>query len=433
MAKSGLRNVALSFAARTLTHFGGVYLLHRFFARIDLKRTLNKTVRFPQRNTRYSVGELLLALLYPMLLGLERLESTHLLTRNGVFQTLTGLPTYPNATTLRRFLLRLGRAGLPQLRRLHDRYRARVVAAEGRRRFVFDVDSTVVVVSGHQEQARRGYNPTKRGRRSSHPLVCFEGQSRDYWAGELRPGDAHTAVGTVELLARCVAQLPGDAGRVDVRGDKGFYDGKIVAALEDHRAGFVIVARLTQPIKRQLSGLAYTPHRGRVETAEFWYQPHGWPGPYRFVVIRRPLEEEPSDQLTLFPVTRHTYQVLVTNLDLQPIHLWRFFNDRAALELIIRELKGAYPLGRVPTKHFFANEAYFHLLLFAYNLMQWFKRFCLPADWHAMTLGTLRSRLLLTPAQLSRAGNRPTLRLPATSPDEESWRYALKRFNRLRL
>lgn len=50
---------------------------------------------------------MLLALLYPMLLGLERLESTHLLTRNGVFQYLTGLPTYPNATTLRRFLLRL--------------------------------------------------------------------------------------------------------------------------------------------------------------------------------------------------------------------------------------------------------------------------------------------------------------------------------------
>ena len=58
------------------------------------------------------------------------------------------------------------------------------------------------------------------------------------------------------------------------------------------------------------------------------------------------------------------------NLDLQPIHLWWFYNDRAALELIIRELKGDYPLGRVPAKHFFANEAYFHLLLFAYNLMQ---------------------------------------------------------------
>src|SRR3989304_6218893 len=191
----GPRNVGLSFSARSLTHFGGVYLLHRFFARLGLRKALTTGVRFPQRNTRYSVGEMLLALLYPMLLGLERLESTHLLTRNGVFQQLTGLPTYPNATTLRRFLLRLGREALPKLRRLPDRFRGRGLAADGGRRFVVDVASPVGVVYGQQEQARRGYNPTKRGRRSYHPLVCFEGSSRDYWAGELRPGDAHPAPG----------------------------------------------------------------------------------------------------------------------------------------------------------------------------------------------------------------------------------------------
>ncbi len=418
----GLRSVAVSFSARTLTHFGGVYLLHRCCARLRLRRAFTKHVRFAQRNTRYSVGEMLLALLYPMLLGLERLDSTHLLTRNAVFQTLTGLPTYPNATTLRRFLLRFGRQALPKFRRFHDRLRARVVGAEGRRRFIFDVDSTVVVVYGHQEQARRGYNPSKRGRRSYHPLVCFEGTSRDYWAGELRPGDAHTAAGAIELLDTCFAQLPRDAGRVEVRGDKGFYDGKIVTALEARGAGFVIVARLTKPIKRKLAGLRYIEHRGRVEAAEFRYQPHRWPRPHRFVVIRRPVADEPSDQLTLFTVRRHTYQVLVTNLELQPVNLWRFYNDRAALELIIRELKGDYPLGHVPTKHFFANEAYFHLLLFAYNLTQWFKRLCLPPAWHGLTLGSLRSRLLLTPGQFVRTEHRPVLRLPAAFPYQDAWR-----------
>ncbi len=111
----------------------------------------------------------------------------------------------------------------------------------------------------------------------------------------------------------------------------------------------------------------------------------------------------------------------------------RYQHDRAGLELIIRELKGDCPLGRVPTKHFFANEASFHLLLFAYNLMQWFKRFGLPEDWQTMTLGTLRSRHFLTPAQFVRSDNRPILRLPATYPDEEVWRHALKKINRLML
>lgn len=429
----GPRNISVSFGARSLTSFGSVYLLHRFFSRLGVKKAIATGVRLQQRNNRYSVGELILALIYPIILGLERLETTHLLARNGVFQYLTGLPTYPNATTLRRFLLRLAPVALPKLRRVHDRFRQKVVVHERPRRFIFDLDSTVVVVYGHQEQARRGYNPKKRGRLSYHPLLCFEGLSRDYWAGELRPGDVHTAGGAVELLEACFARLPSDARRVDIRGDKGFYDRKIVTALEARRAGFVIVARLTRPLKARLSGLRYTEHRGRVETAEFEYQPHRWPQPYRFVVIRRPLAEDPSAQLTLFTVKRHTYQVLVTNLDLQPINLWRFYNDRAALELIIRELKGDYPLGRIPTKYFLANEAYFHLLLFAYNLVNWFKRLCLPEVCHTMTLGTLRSRVLLAPAQLTRTHNRPVLQFPETFPYQDVWKYALKKVARLKL
>ncbi|MFN3467673.1 MAG: hypothetical protein ACK4WF_08240, partial [Candidatus Brocadiales bacterium] len=50
-----------------------------------------------------------------------RIETAHLLKLNGVFQYLTGLPTYPNPTTLRCFLLRMAPMALPKLRRLHDR------------------------------------------------------------------------------------------------------------------------------------------------------------------------------------------------------------------------------------------------------------------------------------------------------------------------
>lgn len=429
----GPRNLVVSFGSRTLTHFGGVYLLHRFLTRLGFKAALAKDVAFAQRNNRYSVGEMILALLYPMILGLERLETTHLLTRNGVFQYLTGLPAYPNATTLRRFLLRLAPAALPKLRRLHDRFRSKIVEHEDQRHFIFDVDSTVLVVYGKQEHARIGYNPIKRGRPSYHPLLCFEGISRDFWHGELRAGDAHTAQGAVGLLEACFTRLPPSARRVEVRADSGFYDRKIVQWLEDKQAGFAIVARLTRPLKHTLPSLSYTVHRGGIETAEFFYEPHKWPHPYRFIAIRRFRPDDPSEQLTLFSTGRYSYQVLVTNLDLHPLNLWRFYNDRAAIELIIRELKGDYPLGRIPTKHFFANEAYFHLLLLAYDLINWFKRLCLPEEFQAMTLGSLRSRLLLAPAQLTRTDNQPTLKLPQNFLYQDAWNHALKQINRLRL
>jgi hypothetical protein len=429
----GPRKLTIEFGAQNLTHYGGVYLLHRFLSQIGFKRAVAKELRWVQRNNRYSIGEMLLAILYPMILGIERLETTQLLKQNGVFQYLTGLPSYPDATSLRRFLLRAAPAMLPRLRALHDRFLKRMTDRPHRpARLLFDVDSTVLVLYGKQEGARIGYNPSKRGRPSYHPLLCFEGQSRDFWHGELRAGDAHTASGVQTLLEACFAKRTDPRQRVIVRADKGFYDGALVTWLEQQHAGFVIVARLTQPIKRQLAALRYRTVSRGVQAAEFPYQPHRWPHPFRFVVIRRPQPEEPSAQLTLFKLGRYHYQVFVTNLDLQPLNLWRFYNDRAGIELIIRQLKGDYALGAIPTHQFLANETYFHLLLLAYNLINWFKRLCLPPGLQNATLQTLRERILLMPAQLLRTDNRPHLLLPASGPREVAWRYALQKIQRLR-
>ena len=171
-----------------------------------------------------------------------------------------------------------------------------------------------------------------------------------------------------------------------------------------------------------------SPSRG-VEVAEFRYQPNRWPHPYRFVVIRRPQSDEPTAQLTLFKLGRYHYQVLVTNLPLQPLNLWRFYNDRAGVELLIKQLKGDYALGSIPTRHFFANETYFHLLLLAYNLVNWFKRLCLPAGVPDRHPPYPAPTILLMPAQLRRVGNRPHLFLPASGPREAAWTYALDQIN----
>lgn len=430
----GPRKLIVRFGAANLTPYGGVYLLHRFLSQIGFKGAVAQQIRLVQRNNRYTAGEMLLALLYPMILGLERIATTQLLRQNGVFQQLSGLPSYPDPTTLRRFLLRVGPTALPKLRALHDRFLLRLTARpQPPSRIIFDVDSTVLVVYGKQEQARVGYNPIKRGRPSYHPLLCFEGQSGDFWQGELRPGDVHTASGVLDLLNACFAKIPAGVRSIIVRADKGFYDHRLVEWLEAQKAGWVIVARLTGPIKRRLAHLRYTtPSRG-VEVAEFSYQPTRWQRSHRFVVIRRLQPEEPTEQLTLFKLGRYHYQVLVTNLTLQPLNLWRFYNDRAAIELIIRQLKADYALGRIPTRHFFANETYFHLLLLAYNLVNWFKRLCLPPEFQTATLQRLREQILLMPVQLVRTGHRSRLNLPAAGRRQLAWLHALRTIHHLRV
>jgi Transposase DDE domain group 1 len=83
-----------------------------------------------------------------------------------------------------------------------------------------------------------------------------------------------------------------------------------------------------------------------------------------------------------------------------------------------------------PGQH--SDALYFHLLLLAYNLVNWFKRLCLPSEFQNATLQTLRERILLMPAQLRRSDNRPRLILPASGPREAAWKYALQRIERVK-
>src|SRR6185312_5986911 len=125
------------------------------------------------------------------------IESIQLLRPNGVFQDLTWLHTYPNPSTVGRFLLPMAPTALPKLHALHDRFLMHMTARPHRPIWlIFDIDSTVLVVYGNQERALVDYNPIKP---SYHPLR-FEGRTKDFWHGELRPSDAHTASRPRDLL-----------------------------------------------------------------------------------------------------------------------------------------------------------------------------------------------------------------------------------------
>ena len=184
---------------------------------------------------------------------------------------------------------------------------------------------------------------------------------------------------------------------------------------------YAIVARLTKPLQARVASARYTPAGTTVGVAEFYYQPQRWPGPRRFIAIRRPIPEEPTWQLSLFQMGRFLYQVIVTDLDLTPLHVWRFYNDRAEAELVIRELKDAYALGKIPSRQWAVNETYFHLVVFAYNLLNWFRRLCLPPRLQPWSLQTLRNQLLLVPPNwCALRASRPSSSLAASRINRRS-------------
>lgn len=60
----------------------------------------------------------------------------------------------------------------------------------------------------------------------------------------------------------------------------------------------------------------------------------------------------------LFNLGKYHYQVLTTNLMLQPLNLWCLHNCCAGVERIIRDLKEDYSLGKISSRLFVANETY---------------------------------------------------------------------------
>ncbi len=425
------RNLRIACDHAGLTHFGGVFFFHEFLRVLQLRRFLSRHLAYSRRNSRYSVAQMILALVYPVILGLDRLETASFLRSNGTFQYLTGLPSFPDPQTLRRFLLQAPDSFWEQMHRVNDRLLQNFIhLPDHRSRLIFDLDSTVVTVFGRQEQAAVGYNPRYRGKRSYNPLLCIDSNSSYLWDTELRSGNAGTWDGSPELLDTCFANVPPDIRELRVRADAGFGFNPVFEALEARPMQYAVVARLTQAFRRLLPGLHYEAVNRAWEMADFEHRPHGWPQARRFVVARRFIPEEEA-QTTLFSLGRYVYRAWVTNMALTPAGIWHFYDGRAGMEPRIGELREDFALRKIPTRSFAANALYLEIIRLAYNLVTAFQRTCLEEPWQNLTLTKLRYKLFLLPGELTRPQNRPILRLRESSLLEELADHIVARLGRL--
>jgi len=415
---SGTRKIRFSFEESHITHYGGMWLIQRFCNKLRLRWLLQKRLKFLGRGGEYHPADLVLALMFAIIMGVRRINKTTILQYNGTFLDMLGLKEFPDQSTLRRFLKRLAPKTIRQLVRLHDSLRGHLFHLHRKRTtLIFDLDSTVIIIYGRAEGARIGYNPKKPGRRSYHPLLCYEAHFHEFWHGSLRPGNTVALTGAVPFINICLLKVPAAVARsrIRFRMDSGFYSHRVIEALEASGCGFVMVAKEYKPIKARAAACRFRKLRIGWEVGEFWEKVHRHASKRsRFVVVRRPIPPDPEEakQLTLFKDQKFAYHVFVTNLPLSPWRVYRFYSPRATIEKNIRELVYDYPLAHVPTDTWTANVAFFQLTLFAANVVHWFKRFCLPSAYLGTTLETIRSDFLNLPARLVREHKQNVVKLP---------------------
>jgi hypothetical protein len=436
--RKGVQPLEFSFDTDSLTHFGGLFLIQRFCNQLCLRRRLERILQPTPNWSDYHPADLTLILLYVLIAGLPRISKTEMLQYNGLFLSLVGLKKFPDPTALRRYLGRLSPKTIRQLARLHDQLRSQLFdLPQARTSLTFHLDSVVLTLYGKQQNARRGYNPKKKGRPSYHPLLCFEAHGQEFWHGSLRPGDAGANTGARALVARCLQKVPSTIARSRIRwlADSGFFSGRLVDDLDQVDCGYIIVCRKAKSYLPLAERAGFKELSFGWAVAEFRFKPQGWTATHRFIMIRRPLPEDPQEveQLTLFRQGRYSYSCLVTNLDLQPWMVWKTYCGRANVERSIRELLNHFALNKIPSHEWLANVAFLQLLLLAYNLVHWFKRLCLPQEYRHATVETIRQEFLALPGKLINRGGCNVLQLPRDYPHRESFLAAARAIEKLRL
>lgn len=430
--RKGPRNFRFLFVAGGMTRYGGLLLFRQFCKSLGLRYFLQHHVQWPRYHHRgYHPADLFLAHLFAITAGIGRVENTQTLLHNGLIPPLLGLPNFPHRDTLRTFLWRFTEEDLRSLRGAHDKLRSKMfLDMDVIYNAVVDADTTTLITYGRQEGVAKGYIPKRRHHQHSYaPVLASEGRSGVNLGADLRPGNIHASTGAWDFLKPILDRLPSTiaSSRTRVRLDGAFYDKAIVQQLDGMRLGYTVVAKMTGRLKKKMIAARYHEFARGWEAAEFSYTPFHWNVPHRFVAVRKPVGFESEEvQRHLFTLKRHTYhRALVTNLDLMPEAVYRFYCNRWAQELLIREFKDAYNLAQIPTRSFHANAAYLEMILWAYDLVLAFQHLCLPAEvrhWNIWNISMLRRELWWLPAEWVRRGNRNCLRLPARYPRQDLFR-----------
>lgn len=426
----GIKNIRFSFGEKSLTHFGGLYLIYKFCKKLKIKRYLQSYVKFKHKGQTYQTAEFILILIYMVIVGIGRIENSRNLGYNGVIKRILGIKRFPHPTAIRRFLYRLTPSAIRQIVRVQNIVQIKTFRILHRKTSItFDIDGSVLTAYGRQEKTRIGYNPKRKGARSYLIMLCFE-SDREFWYGSLHSGNISQTRIAKHIVKKSLEKLPYKIYRIRVRGDAIFYGRSFVEEyLDREKIYYTIEWNIRGKIIEKMAGAKFSRYKGDWETGEFNYKPRDWDTEHRFVVQRRPLPEDPKEklQLKLFEMKNYGYRLLVTNMKLKPRHIWNFHSKRAqGAEQNIKELKMSYSLAKIPTHKYTANVAYVQILLFAFNIINWFKWMCLPKEYYYMNLQTLRERLLDIPARLTTSGRTNRLNFPVGYPHKELFNLANK-------
>lgn len=424
----------IEFASQDITVFGGLELLRRYLALIELGRRVRTVFLRNDVGGDYRAIDMILVIMVLILVGGRRLEHLNYICDDPLVKRFCGLLRLPRERSVSRWLKRFTHKSLMALVEINSQIVSEAIEKQSLARLTIDVDGSVITTGATVPWAYRGFNPHHRKDPSYYPIFAHLAQTGHILRVKNRPGNVHDSHGAVAFMRELIDDVRlrlGSALPLEFRMDGAFFQREIIELLERRKSRYAIKVPLVK-------WLGLVPrirdrqrwHRLRDGMGYFEVSLHvaAWDKTLRVVVYRKPVHHQTKKnyQLDLFDPDNgyYEYSAVTTNLEIKAPALWDFMAGRGAQEKTFAELKGQWALDVVPTRHYSANSAWQQIAILGHNLLRNFqlqtvatekprsrKRTC---AYLLHSLKTIRFKLIHQPARLVKPQGCSVLRFSVT-------------------
>lgn len=407
----------IGFTDREITPWGGMALMKKMLDQSGVDACLRSLgLPSPGSNRGYRTEEIIKSFWVSVWCGANRFSHTEVTRQDEVMRRIFGWKRICGQDTYKRFFRKFTQGINQRVFTMLYQWFFRSLQFDN---YTLDVDSSVLTRYGEQEGARRGYNPTKPGRKSHHPLMAFIADCRMVANVWLRSGNAYAANNVLSFLEDTLHKLQGKKIGL-LRGDSGFYGEEIFRYLEerDEPISYIIAVRLYKPIQAKIAGHAlWLGADTGIDIGEAEYGGNDGRKGRRMIIVRQHIQERPKasgKQLRLFQdsglYNHYRYHCFMTNLTLPVQQVWNLYRHRADAENRIKELKYDFGFDSFNLASFYGTEAALNMVMMAYNFMSLFRQ-AIMSNTRQPKLSTLRYKLFAIGAYMVTEGNHRILKL----------------------
>lgn len=416
----------INYTDKELSSWGGMDFMRRLLSKTGILDYLEQLDDLPKQgsNRGYSPVQLICSFWVSIWCGGNRYNHLEILRQDNVLKKMFG---WREMAGYKAYMRYFGKFDLATNQKVFQSLYAWYFNQLKFDNYTLDFDSTIMTRYGSQEGAKKGYNPTKKGRNSHHPLMAFVAECRMVANMWVRPGNTGAASNFEGFLFDTLDKLKGKTIGL-LRMDSGFFNKEILDLLELKQLNYIIAVRFYTTIQRIISyHQTWVNIAQGIDITEITYQAEDWEKPRRIVVVRQHKEDRPNatgKELSLFEdnieLGKYRYSAYITNLTLPPKIVWDSYKGRADSENRIKELKEDFGMDSFATNNFFALEATLNFIMIAYNLMSLFKQAIFQTKTQPQ-LKTLRYKLFATASYITKNGNQRILNLAISIKNRKWW------------